>query len=1314
MIEQKQFSGVLNTDDSNDILPVHHHKDAQNIIFRGNGVNMRAENLPGNRLLSNTLPTGTNQTIGTHYDSLNNRIFIFNYNSSGTHGIYIYNTQANTFQTLIQVGTNTVEDVLGFTASSITSINIIYGDPTDGDILYFVDTLGRPTKLNVQRYLAGTYTSIQRSYLDVAKMPPSSPIKAAYGADTTTNTNNLQNGLFQFIYRYVYDDNEKSVWSTGSEIPLPYMPNNDGTITNAKYLNNYISLYFPTGDVNVKKIELAFRETRDGATTDYSLITSFVKADLSINSNDVYNYNFYKSGIYTFIDKTEQLLLFDYVPLKANSQELLNGSTLIYGGITEGYANTSLNASISQQLTSSSIKYTCRNGLLFGAEQTASNTIKIFVDGTIGSTTGTLASIYDSAGGGVVFNVVCTDSSNTNLAFTYTATNNTISTLLSGLASAASAKGFTTSVSGNFLTITKTGVLLSSTICQYNFNNLANNNWEVIYSLYANAAYQYGIVYYDANGKTNGVNTLQGLKLNTNTGNSYPDPEKEALYTYRQITITNTPPSWAKYYQIVRTNNLTYGDKALYWVSSGAFSDKDVSVNQKYAYIRIDNIYDYNLSIKATEGVVGYTFSPGDRIKFIKLFNSTGGSYTDLASNNFDYPVISLEADPVMNGIAKTGSFLKIAYPTSDISTSFDFTNSPEYQNYEIFIYNPAATASASEQTYFEFGQKYNIINGYHGGNYQNQTSSQSAIINFYDGDIFFRNRNVIVSPTQTITSQGIPGFPDKYWTVSIGDSSQDVTTTNYTIGHSVAQNCGGTPNPLAYNQYPSFGDSTFNYRNTSSVDYNVRFKFSFSVCNTDINGATSLEIYVKVYNASTGFPTAASPVTKILNPIALPQAVSGSTSYQTFDVNIDAIVKVPAGYKASLIFANVKPAAQIRVTPFVLYITPLNTINILVDDPSFSDVFNLQTNSNSRPLIVDVNAKQAYYSTLVRYSQAYQQGTSINGTNRFYYLDFDTYDKKFGDIVRMKLHNRDLRIFQYKKCGVVPVYSVETLNQDGTNNLVASSKIINQIRYYEGDFGIGNQPTSLATSGYADYFADPVKGYFVRLSQDGITPISELYKMQTFAGNNLPNYLSSHAYATGGIAKILGVFYFSKDRDGEFISVLQPGTGLSSGYTLAFNEVKNTYTSFYSFNPEAILNFENKLASFKNGQLYIHDSSTQNNFYGTQYSSSITFVFNKDNILKKTFDYVTLDATDYWTSTTMGDVNTALGQSSNLVQSDYQIHEGLYHAALQRDNNSLGGIINGDYLKGTWLQTKFSNSATNLVYLSGLYLGYQLSNRNL
>ena len=1298
MIEQKQFNGVLNNDDANDILPAGHHKDAQNIIFRGNGNNMRAENLPGNRLVSNSLlPSGTNMTIGTHYDSVNNRIIIFNYNSNSNHGIYIFNTLLGTFQRILQSGTGTDGDILGFTATPITSINIIYGDPNDGDILYFVDTLGRPTKLNINRFLAGTYTTVYRSFIDVAKMPPSNPIKAAYGADTTVNNNNLNNGLYQFIYRFVYDDNEKSVWSTGSELPLPYLPNNDGSIANAKYLNNYISLWFPTGDVNVKSIELAFRETRDGATSDYMLITSLSKSSLSIGSNDVYNYNFYKSGVYTFVDKVEQILLFDYVPLKANTQELLNGETLIYGGITEGYNNTAVTASVTQTYGD---MYTSRNGLLFGAEQISTNTIKIFIDGTVGSTTGTLAALVGSS-----FQVFYTNIGGANDSVSYYATTESISDTLNGLRTAAISKGFTGTISGNTLTIVKSNIAIGPVQNEYDYTGMANKDFDVFGTLYTNANYQYGIVYYDQNGKTNGVNTVSTLKLNTNYSGLYPNPETE-VFSYRDFTITSVPPSWAKYYQIVRTNNLSYGDKALYWVSSGAFSDKDVSVNQKYAYLRIDNIYDYNLSIKATEGVVGYDFSAGDRVKFIKRYNSSGAVAIDLSYYNYDYPVLSVETNPVMNGIAKDGAYLKIAYPTSDIGANLFFDGTGDSQNFEIFIYNPAQTVSATEQTYFEIGQKLPIISGYHSG-YQTQTASQPAKVRFTDWDVYYRLRKINVTPAYQIQGQGssgsgYSGYVDPYVTLNIGDAASVVTSpVNYSIGYSVKQIAG-----LAVGSYPKFSDAYYNYYNKSGVDYNVRFQTSFEAWLTGSSGQSALRMYVKLYNASVATSV------QILNAQSL--NIINSTTSPTVTINIDAVVKVPAGYKASLIFTNDTPNGNlIHISACTMNITPLNTINIYADDPSFSDVYKIEKNSTSRPLVVDVNAKQTYYSTMVRYSQAFQLGTSINGTNRFYYLDYDNYDRKYGDIMRMKLHNKDLRIFQYKKCGVVPVYSTETSNQDGSSNLVASTKIINPIRYYEGDFGVGNQGASLASSGYADYFADPVKGYFVRLSQDGITPISEIYKMQTFAGNNLPNYLKSNNYTGGGVAKVLGVFYFTKDKNAEYITSLQAGGSLT-GYTLSFDEIKNCYTSFYSFQPEWMVAYENKLATFKNGNLYIHDSSTQNNFYGTQYSSSITFVFNKDNIVKKTYNSLTIDATDYWTSPTMGNVNTSLGQSSNIVSSDYEIHEGLYHAALQRDNNSLGGVINGDYLKGTWTEIKLTNSATSLVYLSGIYLGYILSNRNM
>ena len=70
-VSEKRFSGIMNLDDANDVLPSTHHKDAHNIVFRGNGTNQLAQSVNGNRLVNNALlHSGTNNVVGTYYDSL--------------------------------------------------------------------------------------------------------------------------------------------------------------------------------------------------------------------------------------------------------------------------------------------------------------------------------------------------------------------------------------------------------------------------------------------------------------------------------------------------------------------------------------------------------------------------------------------------------------------------------------------------------------------------------------------------------------------------------------------------------------------------------------------------------------------------------------------------------------------------------------------------------------------------------------------------------------------------------------------------------------------------------------------------------------------------------------------------------------------------------------------------------------------------------------------------------------------------------------------------------------------------------------------
>lgn len=336
MTEQLPFNGIMNLDDNNNVFPPACHKQARNIIFKGNPGNYRAENVPGTRSIPYDLPEGHNECIGSFYDPLKQRTFWFNYNSNRNHGIYQLH-----FNTVTPVTVCDDIDYLNFSFETIHSINILYGD---SDILLFLDCLKRPTKINIDRAISGGYGVMQRSFLDVAKEPPLLPPTVAYDDDPTAKVNNLRKVLFQFRYRWIFDDKEKSAWSTISEMPVPANysdPLNDSNPTK----NALIHIGLLTGDRNVTKIELAGRQNVGGDYGDFFHITTIDKAS-GIIDNTTYNYTFLNNNAASYVSVPESLLLFDYVPKEANAQELLNGNIIIYGGIKEGY-NLDVVASVS-------------------------------------------------------------------------------------------------------------------------------------------------------------------------------------------------------------------------------------------------------------------------------------------------------------------------------------------------------------------------------------------------------------------------------------------------------------------------------------------------------------------------------------------------------------------------------------------------------------------------------------------------------------------------------------------------------------------------------------------------------------------------------------------------------------------------------------------------------------------------------------------------------------------------------------------------------------------------------------------------------
>jgi hypothetical protein len=126
---------------------------------------------------------------------------------------------------------------------------------------------------------------------------------------------------------------------------------------------------------------------------------------------------------------------------------------------------------------------------------------------------------------------------------------------------------------------------------------------------------------------------------------------------------------------------------------------------------------------------------------------------------------------------------------------------------------------------------------------------------------------------------------------------------------------------------------------------------------------------------------------------------------------------------------------------------------------------------------------------------------------------------------------------------------------------------------------------------GYQTYFTDKARGVVLRMSMDGLTAISNV---------GMKDYFSDTLKATTG--NIIGTY---DDKKSEYNVTL-------NNTTLAWNEGTKGWVSFKSYLPEAGVSFNNTYYTYSDGELYQHhDNSTRNNFYGTQYDSSITVLLN-------------------------------------------------------------------------------------------------------
>jgi len=163
---------------------------------------------------------------------------------------------------------------------------------------------------------------------------------------------------------------------------------------------------------------------------------------------------------------------------------------------------------------------------------------------------------------------------------------------------------------------------------------------------------------------------------------------------------------------------------------------------------------------------------------------------------------------------------------------------------------------------------------------------------------------------------------------------------------------------------------------------------------------------------------------------------------------------------------------------------------------------------------------------------------------------------------------------------------------------------------------------------------------------------------------------------------------------------------------TVTYSMSRQGWTSFWSFIPDWMMGMNSSLYTWKNGDLYRHNvNPSRNNFYGINYPSKITTIFNKDPLSNKMFKTINLDSTSAW------DIDLFTDMSEGFIDIDFfKEKEGMFYSYIRRNDETIDKKSLSTQGVGTLLSYNPTTQQLNFSFnigssISNLDKIYKLSN---
>ena len=299
-------------------------------------------------------------------------------------------------------------------------------------------------------------------------------------------------------------------------------------------------------------------------------------------------------------------------------------------------------------------------------------------------------------------------------------------------------------------------------------------------------------------------------------------------------------------------------------------------------------------------------------------------------------------------------------------------------------------------------------------------------------------------------------------------------------------------------------------------------------------------------------------------------------------------------------------------------------------------------------------------------FSGIFNSTSGINNTNQFLIAEDITkdIDPSYGSI--QKLHARDTNLVTLCEDKSLRILADKDalFEADGNPNITASRNVLGQTIPFAGEFGISKNPESFASYGFRAYYTDKARGAVIRLSNDGITVVSD---------KNMSYYFNQQLKAA--TQPLIG----SYDEDTGTYNVR------INNKQLSFQESVDGWTTRLTYAPEFAISLNTEYYTFKGGELYEHsDDTNRANFYGVQNNTTVTTIINDGPSSIKNFKTLSYEGDEGWTAS----ITT---NSQEGVIDTWKQKEGLYFNFIKGEATTLSNIDTSEFsVQG------LSNLATN------------------